>query len=247
MRERRATGEPRSWRPAKRRLALGAAVLGYHSSGLPGPEGQPRDVHVAHRPPPRGRAVVRGAPGASRGRASAALKRWRARWSREGDHRVHPPPGGGHHGGAAAAWRAGGESRRDAAAGRGGDAQARPVGRAGDRGQRAGQGRRRAVPGARRRRHDPVARCSAMPAPGCRCSRSTSARSGFWRRSSPRTRQRHPPSPERGLRAAAAAGDRAGYAGGASAGAVAACVDGDQRRGHPPQGGRARGGAGLRA
>ena len=33
---------------------LGASVLGYASSGLPGPEGQPRDVRVAGRGGPRG-------------------------------------------------------------------------------------------------------------------------------------------------------------------------------------------------
>ena len=34
---------------ARAAAALGASVLGYASSGLPGPEGQPRDVRVAGR------------------------------------------------------------------------------------------------------------------------------------------------------------------------------------------------------
>ena len=44
--------------------------------------------------------------------------------------------------------------------------------------------RRRPLRRARRRRHDPDARCAASRARGCRCSRSTSARSASSRRSS---------------------------------------------------------------
>ena len=36
---RRRTAAPRSWRSGEAALALGARVLGYHSSGLPGPKG----------------------------------------------------------------------------------------------------------------------------------------------------------------------------------------------------------------
>ncbi len=64
---------------------LGAAVLGYRSSGSAGPQGQPRDLRVARRARPPGRGRRR------RGASSA----WRGRSSREGgrrsDHRSHAP------------------------------------------------------------------------------------------------------------------------------------------------------------
>ena len=48
---------------------------------------------------------------------------------------------------------------------------------------------------ARRRRHDPERAAARTPAPACPCSASTSVRSGFWRRSSARTRARRSSAP----------------------------------------------------
>ena len=133
--------------------------------------------------------------------------------------------------------------RRDAAPGRGGDAQARPQRRAGRRARRAGQGRRRAVRRARRRRHDP-ARAAAL-----RRHRGAGVRDQLRRDRLPRDgraaghRGRHPPRAERRLRAAAAAGDRARRPDGGRTWPP----DGDQRRRDPPQGGRAGGRARVRA
>ncbi len=114
------------------------------------------------------------------------LERSRARSSREGVHGPHAPPSRRDHAPRSSARRAGRRGGRDAAPGRGGDAQARPVRRA-----RASSSTRRsrttsscAWCSAATARS--CARCSATPAPACRCSRSTSARSASSRRSSRR-------------------------------------------------------------
>ena len=130
-------------------LALGARVLGYHSSGLPGPKGNRETFIWLDRARARGDAESE---------LAASSSRWRGRWSREGDRRCSPT---GAPRTPTTALRellaARPRRRRDAAAGRGGDAQARPRGGPGRRAERAGRGRRRAVRGARRRRHDPAA------------------------------------------------------------------------------------------
>ena len=63
----------RCWRSAAAASGLGAAVAGYASSGLPGPEGQPRDVRVACRAARRGGLGCRGARGGARRRGGRAV------------------------------------------------------------------------------------------------------------------------------------------------------------------------------
>ena len=182
-------------------LALGAAVRGYHSSGLPGPKGN-RETFIWLVDPDARRHAPQDA---RRARGSSP-----ARSSREGDHRLHPPAPRGHPRGAAscspsAPSEAGVTLRLD----RRGDAQARP--------RRRGPGlaldaelkrRRRAVRGARRRRHDP-ARAAAL-----REHRRAGVRDQLRRDRLPgdgrarRDRGRHPPRARGRLRAAAPAGDR---------------------------------------
>ena len=76
------------------------------------------------------------------------------------------------------------------------------------------------------------ARSSAMREPACPCSRSTSARSASWRRSSPTTSRRHPPG------ARAATSSCCACRGSCSSGERDR-GDRDQRRRDPPQGRRA--------
>ena len=66
-----------------------------------------------------------------------------------------------------------------------GDAQARPRGGPGLEVCATPSARRRPVHRARRRRHDPHARCGATPGPSVPSSPSTSARSASWPRSTP--------------------------------------------------------------
>ena len=118
--------------------------------------------------------------------------------------------------------------------------------------RRAGEGRRRAVPGARRRRHDPARAAALRGHAACRCSRSTSARSASWRRSSRRTSRTASAvrstatSSCCGCRRSCSTGyGRLGVGGGGSFAIEVRALGGDQRRGDPSQGRRARGGAGV--
>ena len=96
-------------------LGLGASVLGYYSSGLPGPKGNKETF------------VWLAEPGRAAGRECAGVERWRVRWSHdpelrcqdgalrgwshERDHRVHASPSRGHERGPGAARGGGGGCR----------------------------------------------------------------------------------------------------------------------------------------
>ena len=121
--------------PALRREALvsvasaaareGAAVLGFASSGLPGPAGN-RETFAWL------------AEGGRDGRARPTSRRPRGRSSREPRRlRAHPPPGGRHGAAPRGADRRRAPGGRDAALRRGGDAQARARPRRGARARRA--------------------------------------------------------------------------------------------------------------
>ena len=176
---------------ARARATLGAAVLGFASSGLPGPKGNRETfVWLAEAGRARARSPTRG------GRAR--------RSSRDDAHAAatvltHAPAGADRRAlEALVAGRASAEGvvlRFDAD-------ETRKHGlppRDGLRARRAAERRRRAL----RRRSAATARscarCAATRARACRSSRSTSARSGSWRRSIPRRRR-----PRGGLRAALA-------------------------------------------
>ena len=140
--------------------AAGAAVLGFASSGLPGPEGQPRDLPLAGR----GRAR-RGA------RATTPWRRPRWRSSREERHRPHPRAHGGHRTGAADARRPPPASTASTCAS--------------TRGDRASTTRRRPVPRARRARSPTTwSSASCSGATGRSCARCAATR-GRASRSSP--------------------------------------------------------------
>ena len=116
----------RWWRSAGAARELGAAVLGFASSGLPGPAGN-RESFVW---------LGRGRPSGRGGGSGGAPREGRSREAAGHDHGVHAPQPRGHGGAAAPAGRAGGRGRhRGARAGRGGG-EARPVGAA-RRGARA--------------------------------------------------------------------------------------------------------------
>ena len=153
--------------------ALGAAVLGFAPSGLPGPDGQPRDVRVAGRGRPRGRARPTSAARSRRSthERSAVLTHRRA---------------GRHARGAARADRAARARGRDAGA----STRRRPR----KHGLEPGDGievggaalaatSTSASCWAATGRSSP--RCASTRARACRCSRSTSARSASSRRSTP--------------------------------------------------------------
>ena len=101
-------------------LALGAAVLGYHSSGLPGPKGN-RETFVWLAEPRRER------DGARRRATRSCERSWRARSSREESITVltHRRPADTDRGAARGSSTQAARGGRDAAPRRGGDAQAR--------------------------------------------------------------------------------------------------------------------------
>ena len=160
---------------------LGASVLGYASSGLPGPAGNRESfVWLAEA----GRAG-RGRGSGSGGAEGRALSR-----PGERDHRLHAPAQGGREGAARAparprarergggppAQRGGGEAR-DRAARRAWCSAPTPTARPTWRWPSAATGR-----------SSPA--CAASPAATCPCSRSTTARSASSPRWSPRSSRR---------------------------------------------------------
>ena len=168
-------------RRAAARATLGAVGARLRSApGCPGPKGNLRDASCGWPRP------------AARGRSPTSRPR-RGRSSRERPSaiatRVHPPPPGRDLGRPSAALIA---LARDAG-------RRAALRRRGDREARASSPRTGVVLDApierdvdiccraRRRRHDPHRAAHATPARACRCSRSTTARSGFWPRSTATT------------------------------------------------------------
>ena len=158
--------------PRRVRAALGAAVLGFAAVGAARAGGQPRDVRVARRGGPRGRAD------------RCRRRRWRASTREAPRRRLHPPPRDRDRGALRElidAARAAGvscaftpeEAAQARARGRAtGSSSTRPAGDDVDLVHRRSAATARSSP-----------RCATTPARTCRCSRSTSARSASSRRS----------------------------------------------------------------